>query len=201
MPPVALQRRRADDSQARHPDQYDRRLKDDRKEREQHDHEVERRGDAEGRRGDRVGDVQQRCDDARDHDEVRERDPQCRQQKGGQDERVDHCARARMDCRNDEEPELLQEHGKAQHDAADDRELELGEDHVCRSKRVEGDAVEIFVHHPPDDELRRPKEHDGDPADRRERDDETVTELPKVLRKRHLLLIPRRFVGRRFVVR
>ena len=38
--------------------------------------------------------------------------------------------------RNDEEPKLLEQHGQADHDAADDRELELGEDHVGRSERV-----------------------------------------------------------------
>ena len=48
------------------------------------------------------------------------------------------------------------------------------------------------VHHPADDVLRRPEQHDGDRADRADGDQKTVTELPQVLRERHLLLIPRR---------
>jgi hypothetical protein len=38
--------------------------------------------------------------------------------------------------------------------------------------------------------LRGPEQPDREHADGRERDDETLTELPQVLRERHLLLIP-----------
>ena len=100
-----------------------------------------------------------------------------------------------MNRRNDEEPQLLQQHRQADNDSADDRELELGEDDVGRSERVKLQPAEVLVHHPADHELRRPKEHDRDYSDRGDRDQETVTELPQVLRDRHLFLVPRRFAG------
>ena len=79
----------------------------------------------------------QRGDDARDHDEVGERDAERGQQHGRQDERVDHAARSRMDRRHDEEPELLQQDRQADDDTADDREFELGEDDVGGTERVQ----------------------------------------------------------------
>ena len=121
------------------------------------------------------------------------------QQQRRNDEGVDHAPRARMDRRYDEEPELLKQHRKPDDDAADHRELELGEDDVGRTERVQLNAAEILVHHPADGVLRRPEEHDGDRADGGDRDQKTVTELPQVLRERHLLLIPRRL--RRFAAR
>ena len=91
--------------------------------------------------------------------------PERGQQERRHDERVDHAPRARMNCGYDEEPELLQQHRQSDHDAADDRELELGEDDVGGTERVQLNAAEILVHHPTDDELRWPEEHDGDGAD------------------------------------
>ncbi len=103
----------------------------------------ERRSDAEGRRRDRVGDVQQCGDDARNHDEVRERETHHCEQQRWNDEGVDHPPGSRMDRGNDEEPELLQQNRQADDDSADDRELELGEDDVRRPERVQLDAAKV----------------------------------------------------------
>src|SRR6185312_12073139 len=128
--------------------------------------------------------------DAADHEEVTERDTGSGEEERGQRVRVDDLARFRMKRGDDEHPNLIDEDRQADDDRPEDRELELDEDDVGRSERMQDRMREVELRQPRDDELRRPEEDEREDADRAARDDKTLTELPQVLRERHLFLVP-----------
>ena len=119
-----------------------------------------------------------------------ERDPGGGQEDRRRDVAVDGLARFRMDRRDDEHPDLVEEDRQADDDRDVDRELEDRPDRVGRSERVERDAVEVRARDDRDQLLRGPQREDRDAEDRADADDETLTELPQVLRERHFLLVP-----------
>jgi hypothetical protein len=126
-----------------------------------------------------------------DDEEVTEGDARGREQQRGRGVRIDDTPRTRMERRNDEHPSMIHEHGQAEHDRAVDRELELGEDDVRRCEGVQRDGrAEVLVLEPADRPAGERKQCERQHADRRQRNDETLTELPQVLRDRHLLAIP-----------
>jgi len=86
-----------------------------------------------------------------------------------------------MERRDDEDPSLIHEHGQAEHDRAADRELELSENDVRRREGVQREGrADVLVLESADRPAGERKQCERQPADRRQRNEETLTELPQV---------------------